>query len=155
MKRGILPIISTEWLLTWNHQATKVLVSMPRVGSLPPVSYMDEDTEAVRSTVLRELENGRYAVLHAHSRAVIPVNNALTGPSKSKRSKDGKCGVIKLNFACSFVIPESVSLAHATGGGSGDPEWRIKDGVCINTARTHPLATYFHHPHPSTLLPLS
>lgn len=48
---------------------------MPGVGGSPPVTSLDEDTEAVREAVLKELEDGRDVVVHAHSWAGVPVNN--------------------------------------------------------------------------------
>lgn len=43
--------------------------------------------------------------------------------------KTGKSGIVKLTFACSFVIPEGVSLADVAGGGKGDPDCEFPNSL--------------------------
>jgi pimeloyl-ACP methyl ester carboxylesterase len=46
-----------------------VTVPLPRVGSSPPVENLNEDIEAVRGAVLKELDAGRDVVVNAHSKS--------------------------------------------------------------------------------------
>jgi len=41
---------------------------MPSVGSIPPVSSLDEDITAVRTVVIKELDQGQNVVVNAHSK---------------------------------------------------------------------------------------
>ena len=45
-----------------------VTVPLPSVGSSPPVKSLNEDIEAVRGAVLKELDAGRDVVINAHSK---------------------------------------------------------------------------------------
>ncbi|KAH8602799.1 Alpha/beta hydrolase fold-1 [Bisporella sp. PMI_857] len=93
-----------------------ITVGMPSVGHSPPVKTLDDDIAAIRSVVIKELDNGKPVVVNAHSWGGIPVNNALDGLSKAEREKDGKSGVIKLTYVAAFVSPEGLSLADFAGG---------------------------------------
>jgi pimeloyl-ACP methyl ester carboxylesterase len=104
-----------------------VTVSMPAVGRTNPVTSLDEDIEAVRTTVIKELDAGKDVIINAHSWAGVPVNSALDGLSKAERERDGKKGaVVKLTFVSSFILPEDTSLLDAIGG-VAPPHWEIQD----------------------------
>jgi pimeloyl-ACP methyl ester carboxylesterase len=104
-----------------------VTVAMPAVGRQTPVTSLDEDIEAVRTTVITELDAGRDVIIHAHSWAGLPVNSALDGLSKPERERDGKNGaVMKLTFVSSFILPENTSLLDSIGGVAPD-HWVFRD----------------------------
>ena len=104
-----------------------VTVAMPAVGRQPPVTSLDEDIEAVRRTVMQELDAGRDVIIHAHSWAGLPVNSALDGLSKEERERDGKNGaVVKLTFVSAFILPENTSLLDSIGGVAPD-HWVFRD----------------------------
>jgi pimeloyl-ACP methyl ester carboxylesterase len=104
-----------------------VTVAMPAVGRQTPVTSLDEDIEAVRTTVITELDAGRDVIIHAHSWAGLPVNSALDGLSKAERERDGKNGaVMKLTFVSSFILPENTSLLDSIGGVAPD-HWVFRD----------------------------
>ncbi|KAG0651156.1 hypothetical protein D0Z07_2593 [Hyphodiscus hymeniophilus] len=104
-----------------------VTISMPGVGGSPPVDSLDEDIAAVRTVVMKELETGNDAIIHAHSWGGIPVNSALDGLSKAERDNDGKKGaVVKLTFVSSFVLPENTSLLDL-GEGVAPDFWDIQE----------------------------
>lgn len=91
------------------------------------MTSLDEDIEAVRTTVLKELDAGNDVIINAHSWAGLPVNSALDGLSKAERERDGKKGaVLKLTFVSSFVLPEETSLLDTIGGVEPD-SWIIQD----------------------------
>jgi pimeloyl-ACP methyl ester carboxylesterase len=100
-----------------------IVVSMPSVGRIPATSSLDEDIEAIRNTVLAELDAGQDVIVNAHSWGGIPTCSALDGLSKQERALDGKCGVVKLTFVTSFILPEGASLQDAIGGQAPGPSF--------------------------------
>jgi hypothetical protein len=44
-----------------------VTVSMPSIGSTPPVTSLDEDIATVRAAVIKELGTGQDVIVNAHS----------------------------------------------------------------------------------------
>jgi pimeloyl-ACP methyl ester carboxylesterase len=104
-----------------------VTVAMPAVGREVPVTSLDEDIEAVRATVMKELDAGQDVIINAHSWAGIPVNSALDGLSKAERKRDGKKGaVVKMTFVSSFILPEDTSLLDSIGGVASN-NWSPRD----------------------------
>ena len=94
---------------------------MPAVGRQTPVTSLEEDIEAVRTTVMKELDANKDVIIHAHSWAGLPVNSAFDGLSKAERERDGKNGaVVKLTFVSSFILPENTSLLDSIGGVAPD-----------------------------------
>ncbi|KAH6709273.1 Alpha/beta hydrolase fold-1 [Leptodontidium sp. MPI-SDFR-AT-0119] len=94
-----------------------VTFSFPGTGNVPPVKSLDEDIEAVRAVVLKEVDVGADVVVSAHSWGGVPTCSALDGLSKAEREREGKPGgVVKLAFVTSFILPEETSIADALGG---------------------------------------
>ena len=106
-----------------------VAIPMPGAGKIPAVDSLDEDIQAVRSVVMKELDAGLDVVINSPSWAAIPVTSALDGLSRAEREKDGKKGaVVKLVFISSFVLPENMSLLDAIGGAI--PRfWQIREVI--------------------------
>lgn len=103
-----------------------VTVPLPSIGRVPPSTGIDEDINAVRTAVLKELEADRDVVMHAHSWGGIPVSSALNGLGKFERQRDGLTGgVTKLTYVAAMVIPEDVSFIDAVGG--LPPDWVVQD----------------------------
>ena len=44
-----------------------VTIPMPSVGRIPPVKTLDEDINAVRMAVLKELDTGHNVIVNSHS----------------------------------------------------------------------------------------
>lgn len=101
---------------------------MPSVTHPLSVTSLDDDINAIREAVLRELDAGREVMVHAHSWGGIPANSALDGLSKGDRARDVKKGVVKLAFVASFMIPEGLNVTEALGG---TPEWWIRNEVSV------------------------
>ena len=88
-----------------------VALSMPSVGSYPPVQSLDEDIATVRSAVLTELELGNDVVMNAHSWGGIPTTSALDGLSKAERAREGKKGgVVKITLVAAWLRPKGVGV---------------------------------------------
>jgi hypothetical protein len=82
-----------------------VAVSMPSVGTVPPVSSLDEDIAAVRNAVMVELDAGRDVIVNAHSWSGIPVNRSVLA---SHFSIPGQ--MESFVFPKAFIAPVEVHL---------------------------------------------
>lgn len=91
----------------------------PNVGSSPPLKSLNEDIEAVRTAVMKELDAGRNVMANAHSTSLfwtlmsgpkltlpgwggLPVCSALDGLRRAEREKEGKAAVTKLAFVAAL-----------------------------------------------------
>lgn len=91
-----------------------IIISLPSTQntSAPPAGLAD-DTDAIRSAVLHELNNEKNDVLVlAHSYGGVPANNALQSLDTKSRSEDGHAASVKaLAFMCSLAIRAGLSAA--------------------------------------------
>lgn len=96
-------------------------VTLPSVGTEPPIKGFEPDVEAVRNAIHQVLDSGDDVVLVMHSYGGIPGSEATKGVS-------GKGKIRRLVYCCSFVLPEGGSLFHTALGGQPGP-WLMIDVI--------------------------
>ena len=86
---------------------TCISVALPSVGAGSPRKNIDDDSAAVRTAVIKALDDGNDVVVAMHSYGGAVGNNALEGLSRSERALVGQStGVIRLFMMCAFLLPE-------------------------------------------------
>ncbi|KAK4553029.1 hypothetical protein LTR86_009953 [Recurvomyces mirabilis] len=116
-----------------GHGYHTVPVSLPSTQShdSPPKDLAD-DTAAVRSAVLSELDHEKDVVVIAHSYGGCVANNALSNLDAKSRASEGKTTkVLAIIFLCAFPIPAGTTFAQAAG---------------IGPDRSHPMLEYKYSP---------
>lgn len=82
-------------------------VTMPSVGSSPPLPTWEQDAQAVRQVIMSKLDAGKDVVVLAHSFGGIAMSEAAKGLGKKDRDAQGlKGGIIKLVYMCAMALPE-------------------------------------------------
>ncbi|KAK4866000.1 hypothetical protein LT330_008740 [Penicillium expansum] len=82
-------------------------VTMPSVGSSPPLPSWEQDALAVRQVIMNKLDAGKDVVVLAHSFGGIAMSEAAKGLGKKEREAQGlKGGIIKLVYMCAMALPE-------------------------------------------------
>lgn len=85
-------------------------VTLPSVGSSPPLPSWDQDAEAVRQIILRYLDAGKDVIALAHSFGGIAMSEGVKGLGKEDREREGlKGGVVRLIFMAAMAVPEGQS----------------------------------------------
>lgn len=124
-----------------RHGYKCIAVALPSTQSpdLPPAG-LDDDTSAIRSAALDELDSkNNDVVVVAHSYGGCPANNALEGLSKISRKEDGySTSVLSIVFLSAIPIPASSTFLSALGG---------KPHPLHDLSR-HPEFAYVNHPGP-------
>jgi len=99
-----------------NYKAVAVTCpSSPQTATATPATFED-DCEAVRSVVLRELETADVLVV-AHSYGGVPASNALQGLSPSARAASNHTtSVVGIAYMCAAALPAGTTFLQALGG---------------------------------------
>lgn len=101
-----------------GHGYKCVPVTLPSTQSpdMPPAK-MSDDTEAIRNTVIQELDQGNNVVVVAHSYGGTPTNNSLKGLDKESRTAAGaSTAVIAIAFIAAICLPAGITFLTGIGG---------------------------------------
>jgi pimeloyl-ACP methyl ester carboxylesterase len=101
-----------------SHNYNVVAVTCPsssRAATATPATFED-DCEAVRSVVLRELDSANVLVV-AHSYGGVPASNALKSLSPSARTASNHAtSVTGIAYVCAAALPAGITFLQAIGG---------------------------------------
>ena len=101
-----------------SHGYKVVGVDCPSTNNTRTLSTFEDDCEAVRSAVLRELDTADVLVA-AHSYGGAVATSALQGLSSTARSGAGHAtSVIGIAYICAAVLPAGITFLDAVGGKS-------------------------------------
>lgn len=85
-------------------------VSLPSVGSSPPLLSWDKDADAVRDVVMKYLDAEKNVVALAHSFGGIAMSEGVKDLGQEDRDKKGlKGAVVRLFYMCAVVLPEGLT----------------------------------------------
>jgi len=103
-------------------------VKTPSVGAEPPNKSLEDDVKAIHDVMFPLFEEGKDAILVAHSYAGIPAVISTKDHGIEERKKRGEKGGIKaILFLTAFAIPKrGMNLLEAFGGVW--PPWMVVDG---------------------------
>jgi pimeloyl-ACP methyl ester carboxylesterase len=106
---------------------TMLCPQQPSTGASPPTKTLHDDAAVVRAELELLIEHGQEVVLVMHSYGGMVGTQAAAGLGKAERTKQGKTGgVVRLLYACSFLLPLGSDLCKSLGGSF--PPW-IKEEV--------------------------
>ena len=99
-----------------SHDYKCITVDCPSTNDTQTLSTFDDDCEAVRAAVLRELETTDVLVIpHSYGGAVS--SSALQGLSTAARSASGHAtSVIGIAYLCAAILPAGTAFLDAFGG---------------------------------------
>jgi pimeloyl-ACP methyl ester carboxylesterase len=116
-----------------------VTVALPSTQSIdtPPAGLAD-DTAAVRSVVLNELDKEKNDVIVlAHSYGGVPANNALYELDEKTRSSNGHTTSVKaIAFMCALPIPKGSTAGGFMSSRGGDGSAQAKSAVEMDSTGT-------------------
>src|SRR5882757_9314808 len=96
---------------------TVICPQQPSTGATPPTKTLQDDAALVRAELELLIEHGQEVVLVMHSYGGVVGTQAATGLGKAERTKRGqRGGIIKLFYACSFLLPLGYDLCTPLGG---------------------------------------
>lgn len=99
-----------------SHGYKTVGVDCPSTNETQTRATLQDDSDAVRSAILRELKNADVLVV-AHSYGGLPASDATRGLSKTARSASGHAtSVVGIAYICAAVLPAGISFLTALGG---------------------------------------
>jgi hypothetical protein len=93
-------------------------ISLPSVGTSPPLQSFDPDVSVIQDGINKLLSSGKNVVMVYHSYGGVPGSEALGEYIKTLESGEKKEGwgiVRRLVYCCAFVLPEGGSLMAALG----------------------------------------
>src|ERR1700742_3199523 len=106
---------------------TMLCPQQPSTGATPPTVTLYDDAAHVRGELELLIEHGQEVVLVMHSYGGMVGTQAAAGLGKAERMKRGLSGgIVRLFYACSFLLPLGADLAGGLGGKL--PPW-IKEEV--------------------------
>lgn len=100
------------------HRYKCVAVSLPstQTPDTPPATLTD-DTNAVRTAVVSELDSGNNVIVVAHSYGGAPANNALKDLSTDSRTASGhNTSVLAIAFLVAIPVPVGMTFLQMLGG---------------------------------------
>ena len=116
-----------------------VAVSLPSTQNTdtPPAGLAD-DTAAVRSVVLDELDTEKQdVVVLAHSYGGVPANNALYELDKTTRSGSGHTTSVKaVTFMCALPVPKGCTVGGFMTSRGGDGSAQAKSAIEMDSTGT-------------------
>jgi pimeloyl-ACP methyl ester carboxylesterase len=105
---------------------TMLCPRQPSTGASPPDKTLYDDAAIVRAELEVLIEHGQDVLLVMHSYGGMVGTQAAAGLGREERSKQGKKGgIVKLLYACSFMLPLGADLCNALGGSF--PPWIIEE----------------------------
>lgn len=98
------------------HGYKTICVDCPSTNDTQTRATLQDDCEAVRSAILRELKTADVLVV-AHSYGGLPASDATQGLSQAARSASGHAtSVVGIAYICAAVLPAGISFLTALGG---------------------------------------
>lgn len=105
-----------EALESRNYKVAPVYCPSSTRNVAAPRANFEDDCEAIRSVVLRELDSANVLVV-AHSYGGVPSTNALRGLSPSARAASHHTtSVTGIAYMCAAVLPKGITFLQALGG---------------------------------------
>ena len=105
-----------EVLESHNYKTAAVSCPSSSPSATATPATFEDDCEAVRSVVLRELDTANVLVV-AHSYGGVPASNALQGLSPSSRAaSDHTTSVAGIAYICAAALPTGITFLQAIGG---------------------------------------
>ena len=93
-------------------------LALPSIGPKAGIATLDDDIKAIRSTLLRLVEDDKEILLIPHAYGAVPACQAVAGLERSQRiEEEKKGGVVQIIFMAGVVPEEGQSLAESLGGG--------------------------------------
>jgi pimeloyl-ACP methyl ester carboxylesterase len=101
---------------------TMMCPQQPSTGANPPLATLYDDAAHVRAELEVLIEHGQEVVLVMHSYGGMVGTQAAVGLGKEERMRRGQSGgIVRLFYACAFLLPLGSDLCKALGGGF--PAW--------------------------------
>lgn len=113
-----------------------IAASLPSTQSVDdPPAGLDDDTAAIRTAVLNELDNEKNDVLIlAHSYGGTPANNALKGLDTKSRSENGQVTSVKaLALMCAIAVRAGVSVGTFMASRGNDGSTQAKNALEVDS----------------------
>jgi pimeloyl-ACP methyl ester carboxylesterase len=105
-----------EVLESHNYKTAAVSCPSSSPSATATPATFEDDCEAVRSVVLRELDTANVLVV-AHSYGGVPASNALQGLSPSARAASNHAtSVTGIAYICAAALPTGITFLQAIGG---------------------------------------
>ncbi|KIX92919.1 uncharacterized protein Z520_11395 [Fonsecaea multimorphosa CBS 102226] len=116
---------------------TMLCPQQPSTGAVPPTRTLYDDAAHVRAELEQLVEQGKEVLLVMHSYGGMVGTQAAAGLGKAERMKGAqKGGIVRLFYACAFLLPVGKSLVAGLGG---LPPW--EDG---STNATNPERVFYN-----------
>jgi pimeloyl-ACP methyl ester carboxylesterase len=127
-----------------SHGYRTIGVDCPSTNDTQTRSTFEDDCEAVRSAVLKELATADVLVV-AHSYGGAPASSALRDLSQTARSAAGQAtSVIGIAYICAAVLPAGITFLDALGGNALAIHDLSADDGFVRVAEPGP-AHYFYN----------
>ncbi|KAI0144473.1 alpha/beta-hydrolase [Xylariaceae sp. FL1272] len=124
--------------------------ALPTVGTQDPNLGLQDDAQAIRTTLVKLINEGKEVVLVPHSYGGIVASNAVEGLDiKSRVSKGLKGGVSMIVFLCAFTIPAGTTVKSSLGGNLL-PWWDVSKEGFLDVQDDLKCELFYHDLEPSS-----